>query len=888
MSLSASSVRTQRRRLTIPVAIAAATSVVGTLVIAVLSWMHVGHRESIVQFAATRHAGIQADLPPLPEDEFGFVAALAVVVLMGTCFAVYRLARASESARLALEAQASHLQVAMSAAPLGTWEWDIPSGSVRWSDNLWTMFGLKPGSRAMNFELFRDSLHPEDRERVMETLRESLASGLPYYHQEARVQRPDGTVRWMLMHGRVVYDAAGNAVRMSGVDFDISDRKDAQIALQASHELLRTAFEATVLGMAIVAPDGRWLQVNGALCRLLGYTREELLASDFQAITHPADLEESLALSRQLHTGEIDLLHQEKRYRHHDGHYLWVYVTVGIVRNRDGTPRYHITQVQDISPRKRAEASLVDARRAAEASERAKSEMLDRLNEAQHAANIGSWNWDAASGAIWWSDELYRIFELDPAQYTPGVEQNAAFVHDDDREKHRAGVTRAIQDGIAFEIDLRIVTATGRIRYCRDRGDPERDADGTLRRVGGTFQDITERRALEAQLRDAQKMESLGSLAGGIAHDFNNLLGVILGNVSLARSHIDDPLAMAQKLARIDEAGQRARALVDQILTFSRRQPMTMRATDLGAVVREALGLLRSTIPAGIAFSADIDDSTPAALADPSQIHQIVMNLCTNAWHAIRERVTVGGRIEVKVYAVEVDERGPGASDLRLRSGRYCCIGIGDNGVGMNDATRARIFEPFFTTRDPGAGTGLGLSVVHGIIAAHHGAITVDSQPDEGSRFTLYLPVAPTQVQLAPTDSPRISAARAASGLHVMYIDDEPALTALVTELLEAEGLHVTVCGDAREALRHMSDHAEDIDAVVTDYNMPGLSGIDLAAILVREHPNLPVFVSSGYFTPELQQQAASLGVRALMNKTELVNQLPVLLRGLARRRPVP
>lgn len=650
-------------------------------------------------------------------------------------------------------------------------------------------------------------------------------------------------------------------------------------------ELFATAFERTVLGMGIVATSGRWIEVNDALCHLLGYAREELLTLDFQSLTHPEDLAESLDQQRRLYAGEIDFLRQEKRYRHRDGHYVWVYVTVGLVRDADGRPSRHVTQVQDIDARKRAEAALASAQRAIATSERERLDLLARLNEAQHAAGIGSWSWDCTSGAVWWSDELYRIFELDPAHYTPSVERNAAYVHADDRGPYHALVEQTLAAGKEFEFDLRIVTGRGHERHCRSRGYVERATDGTVLRVFGTFQDRTEARLLEERLREAHRMESLGSLAGGIAHDFNNLLAAILGNVALARAHVDDAQAVTDKLQRIEEAGQRAKSLVDQILSFSQRRPLQLAPVDLCALVRETAGLLRATIPAGIDLVLDLDEKTPAALADASQIHQVLMNLGTNAWLAIRAREAPGGRIEIKVSGIELDSALAGTLDARLCPGPYCRIDVRDDGIGMDAATRVHAFEPFFTTREPGTGSGLGLSVVHGIVTALHGAISVVSTPGTGSCFTLFLPQAAVPAAIPSPAAPREACPPRDAIRRVLYIDDEAALTAFVRELLESDGIDVTTAASADEALDLLRAHGTMFDAIVSDCNMPERSGLTLVRELAAMRNETPVILSSGLVTSELQRDAAALGVRALINKANLVDELPRRLRELAAAR---
>lgn len=809
----------------------------------------------------------------------GAVVAAAAGLLVGLAFAVMvLLPRARRRIERSMALRESRMEIAMGAAKLGTWDWDLKADRMVWSDSLWAVSGLDRKHTVLTRASFIAAIHPDDRVAMQSAIDAALLNDAPF-HLEARMLKPDGEVRWMSSHGRVLRDDSGRALRMVGIDMDITALKRAEGELAASEARFRAAFQSAAIGMALVRPEGRWLQVNNALCELLGYSVEEMLATDFQTLTHVDDLPETLNLMRQLHAGSIEQIHQEKRYRMRNGEYRWVRVSVSLVRDRDGQPLYHVTQVLDIEARHRTATALMAAKQLAEYREREKSLLLERLNEAQGVAKIGSWSLDKLSGAVWWSDEMYRIFALDPATYVPSVRTNARYFHPDDRDNYHRHIELALNEGRTFEVEARIVAGDGSVKHINDQGHLEYDANGRLVRVYGTFQDVSERRQLEAQLREAQKMESLGALAGGVAHDFNNLLTVILGNTQLARLQCKDPVLLADKLTHIEQAGQRAKALVDQILAFSRRKPLSFEPVDIGDVAREALRMLRATIPGGVAIVANIPDTLPLVMADATQLHQVVMNLFTNAWHAVR---SVQGRKAAVQFDIESQSLSAAVASLlgaNLEAGEYLCLSVRDNGIGMDAVTRARIFEPFFTTRDMGEGTGLGLSVVHGIISAHHGAINVESTPGEGTVFRIHLPVARGVTRSAHE-------AYAASGPlpgkvsgRVLYIDDEPAMTLLVRELVADDDITVTIATDPNRALEQVRSAPGDFDLVVTDFNMPGLSGLDVARQLAELCPTLPVVVSSGYVTPALQEAADNGRIRALVNKVETSDVLPRLVR---------
>ena len=377
----------------------------------------------------------------------------------------------------------------------------------------------------------------------------------------------------------------------------------------------------------------------------------------------------------------------------------------------------------------------------------------------------------------------------------------------------------------------------------------------------------------EAQLRHVQKMESVGTLAGGIAHDFNNILGAIIGNVALARQEVGEGHAALLPLEEIHKASVRARNLVRQILTFSRREPQELLTQLLRPIVEETHQLLRATLPARVEIEISVPDTQLHVQADATQVQQVLMNLCTNAWHALKDGA---GRIHIGLEGTTLGEAG--AQRLGgLPCGAYAHLWVSDNGVGMDEATRERIFEPFFTTKPVGQGTGLGLSVVHGILSAHHGAIEVDSAPGQGSTFHLYFP-AVEHAQAAAAVRPEPLESTRGHGEHVLYVDDDETMVVMVERLLERAGYRVSSYHDANQAIAAVREHPSDFDFVVTDFNMPECSGLDVARELAGIRPELPVVISSGYITDELRGQARDMGVRGLLEKQNTFEELGSLV----------
>ncbi len=379
-------------------------------------------------------------------------------------------------------------------------------------------------------------------------------------------------------------------------------------------------------------------------------------------------------------------------------------------------------------------------------------------------------------------------------------------------------------------------------------------------------------RHLDDQLRQAQKMEALGTLAGGIAHDFNNILAAILGNVELC---LMDTLEENQErhLHNIAAAGTRAATLVRQILTFSRMEAVRFEAVQLSSVVHEALNIARATIPANIAIRQALQEDCAPIMADATQIHQIVLNLCANASHAMEE---TGGIVAVTVYEV------PDCPPEVPVSARSCMVlSVTDNGDGIAPENLEKIFDPFFTTQEVGKGTGLGLAVVHGIVHSHNGAITVDSVRGTGTTFTLFFPT------VDKTDIPVARHAKEVSRRgtgHILIVEDERALADLYRDFLQKAGYTVTVCKHGLEALTHFTQHPDHFDVVFTDQAMPYMTGKQLSQELLKIRPDLPVILATGYSEVMTKDEAYALGIRHYMMKPLRLGKLQEIIAACLKK----
>lgn len=495
------------------------------------------------------------------------------------------------------------------------------------------------------------------------------------------------------------------------------------------------------------------------------------------------------------------------------------------------------------------------------------------LKMAGHMARLGAWMIELPTRRMVWSDELAAICEVE-GDRVPSVDEAIQYCASPWRGTLRQRVENCIRDGSPFDEELQIISARGRLVWVRVMGQAVRGADSAIVRVQGTIQDITgrkqaeaERQELEARLRESQKLEAIGTFAGGIAHDFNNMLGAILGNVSLARGEVDAEHPLQVSLTQIHRTAVRGRSLVQQILAFSRRQPQAFIVQPLRPLIEEAVGMLRPMLPAMVRVETSLPDAPAWVDADSTQIHQVLINLCVNAWHAMQGST---GCIQIGLEILD-DPLG----DPQRRAHLW----VRDNGCGMDAETRARIFEPFFTTKS-GHGTGLGLAVVHGIVLAHRGSISVDSTPGRGSTFHLLFPLAPEPADTVPAwlPSSRAELPRA-DGRHVLYVDDDEVMTLMVERLLQRNGYRVSAFHDASAALELVKANPEWFDIAVCDFNMPTLSGLDFARVLGSIRPQLPVIISSGYLPEEAQAEAVQIGVRGLLQKQNTFDELDRLIQ---------
>ncbi len=718
---------------------------------------------------------------------------------------------------------------------------------------------------------------PEEYADIYYRLEKQVFAGVPVANEVQETLTKDGRPGWVDNRKYPIRDAQGEVIGLYGVARDVTAVRTQAQALEESERKYRRLIENSPDIVHTYSSKRGGIYYSARAVDILGHSIEHLLAHPFlwNESIHPEDLPAVGKAMAEIRLGRPYKI--EYRIRDAHGNWHWFYDRSIGSREEDGNTIVE-GLAMDITERKQAEQAL--------------QEKKAQLQVIYDTASVAIFNVDVQGVITHANQRMAELFAC-PMQSLIGSEY-VAHTHPSEREQGRRAML-ALMAGKTTHVDLQR-------HYWREDGSEfwghltgrrMFDADGKTIGLVGVIADITEQKRLEearieleAQLRESQKMQAIGTLAGGIAHDFNNALATILGNAELARQDMGtNPLAL-ESLEEIRKAGSRARNLVQQILSFSRRQPTERMPISLAPAVEECARLLRATLPARVTLEVHCDTDVPTALADASHIQQVLINLATNAMQAMAGR---SGHIAIRLDTVMLDAalaRTHPALGAMHASHPGCTLrlAVSDNGPGMNAAVLGRIFEPFFTTKPVGEGTGLGLSIVHGIVQVHEGAIVVDSQPGRGATFTLYLPEAgaPAAARL-PTDSTIAAAPDTGGGQRVLYIDDDESLVFLVQRLLERRGFRISGYTNQGEALAALRADPHLFDLVVSDYNMPGMSGLDVARAVRAIRPDLPVALASGFIDEELRAQAGAAGVRELVFKADTAEGLCEALARLAR-----
>jgi len=489
------------------------------------------------------------------------------------------------------------------------------------------------------------------------------------------------------------------------------------------------------------------------------------------------------------------------------------------------------------------------------------------LAEAQGIAHLGSWELDIASGEWSWSDEIYNIFEIDPAELTPSYEATLEFVHPDDREKMDTVFKGLTESEEEFSIEHRLLLQGDKLKYVRGRGKAIYDEQSRSLRAMGTLQDVTEQTILEQEFMQAQKMEAIGTLVGGIAHDFNNILAGILGNAYLLQGEVSTEKGK-HRLDQIEDLGMHASEMIKQLLAYARKGSVRMKPLPFVQFMKEAFKMNRITIPANIRVTLDFQKNDRSVMGDATQLQQLLMNLLNNARDAVEGRDNP--EISVIVEPVDLDgdlSHGP----FMVPKGSYMHLSVADNGCGIPQTQLRNVFDPFFTTKAEGKGTGLGLAMVHGAVLSHHGQLSVESREGEGTVFHIYLPAEPAAHASMPAGKDVIPG----QGETILLVDDENQIRQTIGDILQGLGYHVITAGNGQEGVEQFQAHRREIDLILSDIVMPVMDGEKMVRIIRTLDPSVGVIFMTGY------DSGPALGKRSYYEAFDVVDK-PVSVGALS------
>jgi PAS domain S-box-containing protein len=723
----------------------------------------------------------------------------------------------------------------------GVWDWDIPSRRVSLSDGLKSMLGYARDDTAHATSEWESLMHPDDLERSLKAMEETLADENGVYSSEFRVRRKDGAYRWVLTRGKTLKRTPrGVPVRMIGTMSDISERKSAEQAIRNSESRLQEAQALAHVGNWEIDLQTRKIWGSLEAVRIYGLPpgTNELPLELVQRCVHPDHRPRMDVALSDLLTGQSGYDEEFRFQRMTDGMIRWAHSKAEVSRDTTGNPVKIIGVLQDITDRKEAERQIQE-------SEERYRRLVEWAPDAIAVHTGGKFVYVNPAAV-----RLLGAAEAGDLIGTPVLD----VVHPEYRETVRKRIASATQENTPLPIiEEKFVRRDGSVIDVVVFSLPV--SYKGVRSMQVVVRDITEQKHLQHQLLQSQKIQSIGTLAAGVAHDFNNLLGIIVGYTELLKGDARGNAIMSERLTAIHKAVERGAGLVRQILMFARQTDTTFSPVDLPVFLREILSMLAQTFPRVIVFTEHFEEGLPPAYGDRTQIHQAVLNLCVNA----RDAMPGGGSIAVSVRAIAREDLLSRFSNARDRL--YLCISVSDNGVGMDEATRSRAFDPFFTTKDKGRGTGLGLSVVYGIAQAHRGFVEMESAIGSGTTVRLYVP-AYSEALVPSAPSPGVPAELTGGNETILLVEDEELLSTMVKTVLEGAGYTVLEAKDGLAAVEMYMNYRGRVHLVLTDMGLPKLSGEEEFYRLREFDPSVRVLIASGYV--EVEKRAALLAAGAV------------------------
>ncbi len=766
------------------------------------------------------------------------------------------------AAERSLRTSEARLKKAQSIAKVGNWEYDIATGKVWGSEEAFRIYDIDQTSGFLSLDELESRI--VDAKRVNQALMD-LISQKKVYDIEFQIKTKNRKeLTYIHSKADLVCDREGKPVKVIGVIQDITDYQRVESQRKRSEETYRNLLNNLSAGVVVHAPDTSVVIANRSACRILGLTKDQLFGkkavdprwkflrddgSEMPLEKYPVN--RVLSTQKELHNQVVGVTRPET------GDIAWALANGFPVFNRDRKIEQVIVNFIEITDMKMAQQAVLDTN--------------EKMRLAAESAHFGIWELDVSKNRIEWDDWMFRLYGLSRDSYDDAFEAWKAALHPDDRERCSMEVEQVLRDKKDFNTEFRIVRPDGQVRNIKAHATVSLDSSGEPVKMTGLNYDITEHKQMEAQIIESQKMESIGNLAGGIAHDFNNILFPIIGLSEMFLEDLPPGSLEHENAEEIYKAAKRGSDLVKQILAFSRQSKHEITPVRIQMVLKEVLKLVRATIPSNIEIHSEIQQNCSLVMADPTQVHQIAMNLITNAFHAVEQ---TGGNIKVTLAEAELKKND--ATEMSLKPGNYALISVSDSGNGIPPENIKKIFEPYFTTKEQGKGTGLGLAVVFGIVKEHDGDIQVRSEVGRGTTFDVYFPLMEKSTGLI---NPEGTEGIETGSESILLVDDEPAVVRLETQILKRLGYKVTARTSSSDALETFRASPDSFDLVLSDMAMPHMTGIELSREITKIRPGIPVIVCTGFSERLNEEKAKSFGIMGLLMKPVTRHKMARMIR---------
>jgi PAS domain S-box-containing protein len=692
------------------------------------------------------------------------------------------------------------------------WDWDLNTSAVRWNEGYQTLFGYSPAETDPTTDSWTKFIHPEDVNRVRQSIHQVVEGPDHIWSDEYRFRCRDGTYLEILDRGYLVRDGHGCPVRMVGAMQDITKRKQAEIAALRMASIVEFSADA-IIGKDLNSIITSW---NRGAEKIFGYSASEMVGTSIVRLIPSDRLQEEGQILEQIKRGER-VEHFETLRQTKDGRLIDVSVTASPIMNSTGKIVGVSKVARDITEQKLAEEQI--------------AEQAALLDEARDAILVR----DLEGKILFWSKGAERVYGWTREEVVAGNVDSLLY---SDRKRFAEANRLTLSQG-EWQGELQQLTKDGPAITVEAHWTLIRDNEGHPKSVLAINTDITEKKKIEAQFMRAQRLESLGTLAGGIAHDLNNILAPIMMSIDILALTITDPQAKAI-LTTIETSAKRGADIVRQVLSFARGLEGQRIEVQPGDLLKDLETIIKDTFPKNIRLHFSISNEPGTILGDPTQLHQVLLNLCVNA----RDAMPNGGSLSVGVESCVLDEQYV-AMNIQARPGRYVMISVTDTGTGMPRDLLDKIFEPFFTTKALNKGTGLGLSTVMAVVKSHQGIINVYSEPGKGTTFKVYLPAVESSAEAGKDQSEQPSLVRG-NGETILVVDDEASILTVASQTLQAFGYRVLTAADGAEAVATYAQHRDEIAVVLTDMMMPVMDGAATVYALRRINPTIRIIAASG------------------------------------------